>query len=161
MSKILINSVSGEIEIPDTGVTIGVSGLYEIPPQDYYLWAASLDVITPVVSGYLTVNDGYENLSPNDGLRFLRYPDRSTIQLSDSDIVRFSRILNFIGSVNVTDNGDGKATVEVFGSSVSAEYLREVTYIDLGGGVFVNNESNLLFDGTLNDSISFFIETVQ
>lgn len=162
MTKILINSVSGEIEIPDTGITIGVSGLYEIPPQDYLLWDASLDVIEPIVSGYLTVNDGYVNLSANDGLRFLRYPDRPAIQFSDADIVRVARILNFIGSVNVTNDGDGKATIEVLGSgSVSAEYMREVTYIDLGGGQGYNDESNLLFEANVNNSISFFVDTVQ
>lgn len=63
MSKYLINSTSGDIFISDTGITIEADSTYEIPPQDWSLWAVSLGIVENVVSGNLKVSDG-ENILP-------------------------------------------------------------------------------------------------
>lgn len=72
MSKILDNTTGSAISITDTGVTIPALSQYTIPPQDYLLWAASGDVLSPVGLGDLVVNDGTDDLSPSDGIDLLK-----------------------------------------------------------------------------------------
>ncbi len=77
MSKVLRNDTGGNIVIDDTGVTVrpGAGNQYTIPPQDYLLWAASTDIITPVTAGDIVVKDSVGDLSSTDGLNYLEYPD--------------------------------------------------------------------------------------
>lgn len=72
MAKILINTTGSPITINDTGVTIASLTDYTIPPQDYLLWSASSDILSPVGSGDIVVNDGSDNLSPSDGIDLLK-----------------------------------------------------------------------------------------
>lgn len=59
MSKILRNDDPiNSVELLDTGVSIGASSSYTIPPQDYPTFAASSDVIRALSNNLLTLNDG-------------------------------------------------------------------------------------------------------
>jgi len=73
--KIIKNTTGSDVPIADTGVTIPASSQYTIQPQDYMLWAASVDVIALVSAGTLVVNDGAVNLNITDGTNFLEHPD--------------------------------------------------------------------------------------
>lgn len=68
MSKSLRNTTASPVLISDTGVTIGSLSTYTIQPQDYPLWAASVNVDSLITDGTLVVNDGYDDLKPQVGL---------------------------------------------------------------------------------------------
>lgn len=72
MSKILKNTTGSTIAVTDVGVSIPANSSYTIPPQDYLLWSASSDVISPVGSLDIVVNDGSFDLSPSDGMDLLK-----------------------------------------------------------------------------------------
>lgn len=71
MAKSLRNTTGSPISINDTGITIPASATYIIPPQDYQLWAASTAAATLISSGTLVVNDGYDDLKPQTGLKHI------------------------------------------------------------------------------------------
>lgn len=78
MSKILKNSTASPITITDVGgVVIPASpGTYTIPPMDWWLWAASSDILTYLNDGptpSIIVNDGFNDLNPNDGAAYLQH----------------------------------------------------------------------------------------
>lgn len=75
MAKILKNQTVSAIVITDTGVTVPVSPDYTIPPQDYALWAASTDIVTPVNAGDIIINDGVNDLSAARALDYISHPD--------------------------------------------------------------------------------------
>lgn len=89
MSKILKNTTSSPIPIADTGITIAAMSSYLIPPQDYLLWAASVNVLTPIGSGAIVVNDGLRDLSATYGAYHIAYSDEAfkVRFLSDPDRV--------------------------------------------------------------------------
>jgi hypothetical protein len=66
--KVLKNNTAAAVPIADTGQIVPASGQLTIQPQDYWLYAASNDVITLVGDSTLTVNDGTVDLSINDGV---------------------------------------------------------------------------------------------
>jgi len=70
VSKIL-TTTSGTLFINDTGVLLSTTP-YTIPPQDYLIWAASNDIIGPVGTSSVTVNDGSINLSISDGIDLIK-----------------------------------------------------------------------------------------
>jgi len=73
MSKILKNTTANIVTITDTGVSVPASpGQYVIPAQDYWMWAASDNVITQIGNGSIIVNDGSSNLSISDGTDFIK-----------------------------------------------------------------------------------------
>jgi len=72
MSKILKNTTASAINITDTGITLAALSDYTIPPQDYLIWAASSDILSPVGVGDVIVNDGSENLDPSTGIDLLK-----------------------------------------------------------------------------------------
>lgn len=74
MSKILKNNTAGVIQIADMGVDLPL-GNYTIPPTQYTDWSGSVDILTRISSGDITVNDGLIDLSVADGLNFIKYPD--------------------------------------------------------------------------------------
>lgn len=79
MSKILKNNTASPVSISDVGQVVPASGQLVIQPQDYWLYAASDNVITlisdlavsPTVST-LTVNDGSFDLTINDGAKLIQ-----------------------------------------------------------------------------------------
>ena len=71
MIKRLRNMTASNQLIADVGITIAVSATYEIPSQDYNLWAASEDILPLVVSGDIVVNDGNEDLPVRFGLALI------------------------------------------------------------------------------------------
>ena len=162
MTKILKNTTASIVFINDTGVSINASGQYIIPHTDYLLWAASLDYQSLVTAGTIVVNNGSIDFAPNDGIRYINYADRAKVQVNGVDITQVATTLNFTGSVTVTDNSNGKATVNVTGTGGSSTpCLREVTYVLLGGTIPMSVESNLLFEpDPINDIILFFKEEI-
>ena len=157
MIKLLKNVSASGILINDTGVHIDSGENYLIPPTDYLLWASSNDYQSFVASGDIVVNNGTVDLAAGNGVRFIEYADRSKIQVGGVDVTQVATTLNFTGAVTVTDNGDGKATVNV-NSSVPPPCLREVTVVMYPFGP-MNILSNLLFEpDPINDTILFLKE---
>jgi len=72
MAKIVKNTTIADISISDVGETIPASSQITIDPQLYLLWAASSDVVSPVGSGDLVVNDGSVDLNASDGMDLLK-----------------------------------------------------------------------------------------
>lgn len=86
MAKIIKNTSNNLVDIPDTGICVLASpGSYTIPPQDYPLWAASINIVSLVEAGTLIVNDGIRDLSSADGVRFLKHPDEAFNQRFSSN----------------------------------------------------------------------------
>jgi hypothetical protein len=126
LSKTLKNqsSPSVDIDINETGVTISAGQSFTIDPINYLYWSTPevIAEITPFInSGDIVVNDGTNDLSAADGLRYLEYSDRATIQEDDVDVTRINTILNFEGAASVTNNGGGKATVTIQGTSEDSD----------------------------------------
>lgn len=115
--KILKNNTISDIVLKTVGYTILASDNYTIEVSEFRFWATP-DVITEITpfinSGDITVNDGINDLSATDGIRYLKYPDRAYIQQDSVDVTRVNEVLNFEGEhVEVTDDGNGKATVTI------------------------------------------------
>lgn len=72
MSKILKNNTASAVPIADVGQTVPASGQLTIQPQDYWIYAASNNVITLIGDSTLTVNDGSVDLSINDGAKLVQ-----------------------------------------------------------------------------------------
>jgi hypothetical protein len=157
MNKILKNTTISTIFVLDTGVSIPGGFSYEIPQMDYLLWASSTEVVPLITSGDLIVNNGSVDLSASDGVRYLQYPERITIKDNGSNTSFVTSELDFTGSVSVTNSGNGKATIQVNGSSSSVPCLREVQFVLLGGSIPVNTESNLLFEPDPTNSVIKFM----
>jgi hypothetical protein len=161
MIKLLKNVSASGILINDTGVYIDSGENYLIPQTDYLLWASSNDYQSFVTSGDIIVNNGAIDLVvATDGIRFIEYSDRSKIQKDGVDVTQVATTLNFTGAtVTVTNNGDGKATVNV-GASIPPPCLREVTMVVYPFGP-MNILSNLLFEpDPVNDTILFLKEEI-
>lgn len=73
MSKILKVVGGSPIVIADTGVTLPASPTtFTIDPMDYWLWAASSNIVTQIGSGAVVVNDGSADLSIADGVDLIK-----------------------------------------------------------------------------------------
>lgn len=85
MSKILKNTTGSPVTVTDTGIVIGASSQYTIPPQDYLLWASSSNVITYIGNGTLVVNDGSSDLSISDGTDHIKdiFPKKMGVVAGD------------------------------------------------------------------------------
>jgi hypothetical protein len=66
--KIVKNTTGSPITINDVGLRIPANSSYTIYPNEYPLWAASLNIDTHINSGAIVVNDGYDDLKPANGL---------------------------------------------------------------------------------------------
>lgn len=81
MPKIIKNSTASGIPILSLGVEFAASLSVEVDPEDYLLLATddTIAELTPLInSGDLVINDGIQDLSPEDGINFLKYSDEST-----------------------------------------------------------------------------------
>jgi hypothetical protein len=72
VSKILKNQTASPVNISDVGQIVPASGQLTVQPQDYWLYAASDDVITFIGDSTLVVNDGTVDLSINDGAKLIQ-----------------------------------------------------------------------------------------
>lgn len=73
MAKILKNNTASPVNIADVGQIVPASGQLTIQPQDYWLYAASSNVITFIGDSTLTVNDGTSDLSISDGVCLIKH----------------------------------------------------------------------------------------
>lgn len=88
MSKILKNNTLSDIAISSLGQTIPASGQIIINTQDYLILAsddAILELTSAINSGDIIINNGTDDLDIEDGLDFIRYPDRAdSVFIDDS-----------------------------------------------------------------------------
>lgn len=127
MSKILKNTTASAIAIKDTGITIPASpGTYTIPPQDYLLWSASLDMITPINSGDLVVNNGVVDLAAYLGLAYI-----VDLEIRVQNVVRVSK--SFPGY------GDFSSVTAALASITTASSSNPFK-IEIGPGVYTESQ---------------------
>jgi len=103
------------------GITLPASGSYSIEELEYPLWTTDdvISEITPFInSGDIVVNDSFRDLTAAEAIRYLEKVETTDVQKDDIDVVKAPTRLNFEGSVNVIDSGNGKATVTILGTSV-------------------------------------------
>lgn len=128
MSKILKNNSGSTVTISDTGVSIPNASQYVIPAQDYWLWAASGNVVTAIGAGNLVVNDGSSDLSISNGTDLIKgiFPNPVGIR-GNTDNTQIG---------NVGDRLKVQATVT--GNSSASSYSNKLRYEDMNattGGV--------------------------
>lgn len=88
-SKILKNTTSSAVVIPDVGQTVPANGTLTISSSDYTAYAGSSNTITFVGAGTLVVNDGSADLSIADGTNLIQgiYPTSVSIKDATSSNV--------------------------------------------------------------------------
>ena len=100
MAKILKNQTGAAILIADMGVRLPASpATYTIPPQDFPLWASSVDIVSPVTGGSVVVNNGLADLLPSDGI------DHLARKFDRFDNVTYSSLSPRLTSTTTTTNG--------------------------------------------------------
>jgi hypothetical protein len=158
LSKVLKNqsSPSVDIEVSEAGVTISGGQAYTIDPINYLYWSTpeAIAELTPFInSGDIVVNDGTNDLSASEGLRFLEYADRPTVTLNGSKITDFAKIIDMQGDVNVLDAGDGESTIIIgeTGSAVGKLYTIEAFSL---GNTF-NKWLNVEHPSNSSDTVPF------
>lgn len=109
MSKIVINSTSGDVFISDVGIFVSGNGEYAIPPNDYLLWSSSSDIINLIGNGTILVNDGTSNLSSSDAVDLIKgfFPKRVIADFGDSggNLIDFEDYLkDSFGRVRTSEN---------------------------------------------------------
>ena len=62
MKKIIIKNALSDISINDVGITLIDGHNYEVPPQDWPLWAASIDTVSNLINGNISLSDGEDIL---------------------------------------------------------------------------------------------------
>ena len=135
MTKIARNDSISIIVLSELGLEIQVGESYNLTIDEYLRWADS-EAITElsfyINSGDLVINDGTNDLSASDGIRFLEYADRAYIQKDDVDVARVNTILNFEGDVTATNNGSGKTTITVGQTGTASGKLVDFFFIATG-----------------------------
>lgn len=140
ITKLLKNQSSPAvaISIKTTGITIPASGNYTINNNEFNLWTTS-DVVTEITThintGDIVVNDGVRDLTAAEAIRYIEKVDTVDIQKDDVDVVKSPTILNFEGSVTVTNEAGGKATVTIGTEATSVPKLLQARCIPCGSGV--------------------------
>ena len=132
LQKILKNTTGADIFLEFPGVLVPASGQITINVEEYIDFAAeeAINELTPLINGgSIVVNNGTVDYSAADGIRFLEYPDRLTVQEDGTDTTIVTTNINFTGSVATTDNGDGNVDVEVganfFGALFQLAYTED------------------------------------
>ena len=162
MSTIIKNTTASIIFISDVGFAIPANSSNTIEPTNKALWADSISVIPYIDSGDIVINDGVSDLSPVDGVRFLKWPDRITLKESGVNKAQVVTSINVVGNATVTPDAssNGAVTINV-GYSGNTEHLREVTAQVFPGVGPVDVKSGLLFiPDPENDKVSFLIEEI-
>ena len=90
MAKILKNTTLSDIDLDVLATTIPASGQITVDVESYILLASDdsiTELTTLINSGDITVNNGLSDLDAEDGLDFIRYPDRAdAIYVDDSGL---------------------------------------------------------------------------
>lgn len=133
MAKILKNTTASPISVKDTGATILASpGSYTIPPQDYLLWAASIDVVSFINAGSLVVNDGFNDLPAARGLVYIKEANATHLNgiLLDQTLIADGRVpqydaasgtLKYVTPLNSVGNAAGdKGWIQYRGNTVGS-----------------------------------------
>lgn len=100
--KILKNTTLSDIELLELGVTVPASGQYEVGTSDYLILAQSNSIseLTSLInSGDIIVNDGTDDLSIEDALEYIKYPD-------------FAKAIRFDNSSNNFTSDDTQDAIE-------------------------------------------------
>jgi hypothetical protein len=131
IQKIIKNTTNANIFINEAGVRIPANGQHIIDPTVYYLWAkqeTQAELASYTSAGDIIINNGLIDLSASDGLRFLLHPERITVQETGVDITRVVTTINVTGNASVTDNGNGKVTIDVGTGSGSGPVFENTMY---------------------------------
>lgn len=78
MPKIIKNTTASDVFVVSVGRNIPANSQVTLEVREYLIWAsdAAISEISPKIqSGDLIVNDGHNDLPPDRGIDFLRYPD--------------------------------------------------------------------------------------
>lgn len=116
LDKIIKNTTGSDIPLNEVGLTIEAGTSYTLVLDEYLRWATPeviTELTTPVNAGDLVINDGTNDLSASDGLRFMEYADRHYVEDSGVNKSKVNVITNYDTGLQVTDNGNGKVTVDV------------------------------------------------
>lgn len=68
----LKNVTITDVVINDTGIPIRANSEYVIQPQDFQLWASSVDVVAAIAAGTIVVSDGENDLGKRVGIALLQ-----------------------------------------------------------------------------------------
>jgi len=161
MAKIIKNqkSPAADISLGDVGVTIPASGQYTLNNAEILLWSDAIilspasQLVTLINSGDIVVNNGTSDFNAADGIGFLKYPDRATIQLGTTDTVRVAEIFNFEGDVNVVKSAAGKATITIGETGTATGKLYVVT--GFSTGVTIDKWLNVEHPNATSDETPF------
>lgn len=110
MRKIVKNTTLSSLPISDTGISIPTSpDSYEIPSQDFWLWAASSDVVDAIVSGDVIVNDGEDDLPKRAAIALIQdnqmvLNEHYTLVQGDDILVGNGQILYLNDEFDTTSN---------------------------------------------------------
>jgi|WetSurMetagenome_2_1015567.scaffolds.fasta_scaffold17540_3 hypothetical protein len=73
MAKLLKNTTLSDIFITDCGVNLPALSTYEIDPNNYAKWAASVDVISPILANSVVGNDAIRDFPSYLTIMMLRH----------------------------------------------------------------------------------------
>jgi len=140
MAKIIKNqkSPAADIELKDVGVTVFASGQYTLNNTEILLWSDAIvlspasQLVTLINAGDIVVNNGSGDLNAVDGIRFLQHPDRATVQIGTTDIVKVVKVLNFDGDVAVLQSAPGEATITIGESGTAIGKALEFEFSSTG-----------------------------
>lgn len=127
MSKILKNNTASNQVIIDVGQTVPASGQLTIQPTDYLLYAASNNVITLIGNGTLTVNDGSDDLSINDGTKLIQGIFPNPVGISGPNGTQVGIDKDRLKTTNIlADDNEGRVAVTNFSELRTVERIIDV-----------------------------------
>lgn len=114
MIKILKNlDIINDVELDDVGgAIVPASGQKSIDPLHYQKWARSVDVVNHLIAGTLIMNDGTNDLTSDEGVRYLRRIYDLAVEDSNIPNQRVTTTINFGNNLDVTNDSNGKVTVD-------------------------------------------------
>jgi len=119
--KIIKNTTGADIEIREAGRLIPALGQIEVDPIRYLYWSTpeTITELTPLLNaGDIVINDGTNDLTAAEALRFLEYPDRVTIKDSGTKVAGIVKTINIAGGLSAVDDGDGQVTLQTGGGAI-------------------------------------------
>lgn len=134
-TKTLENTTGSAITLSEVGLDIAASTTYTMTVDEYLRFAspaAITEITTHINSGDIVVNDGVNNLSAADAIRFLKYPDSPYIQEEAVDVVRVAKTFNFEGDVDITNDGSGKGTITIGETGQFTGKLADFVFVSNG-----------------------------
>lgn len=167
-TKRLTNTTLSIIDVIDTGVQINPGITYTIPPQDYFIWAASSSVIGFIATGALLVNDGTNDMTIAQGVGLIQgsFIQKDFIPaLKNNDRLKVDLVFSGdqLLKVSSNDQTSGYLQAKTAGTagrlvlSVPAEGGNEILTFDVGANVFdktIDTSLNIVHapSGTISSS---------